>query len=154
VVSDVNDCDTLSSYQNFATSDRAAGAKAALRSPSRAEGETMRSIVTVIVVATFGLLGSAAIAAQRPALCKLVVMGKAYIDGRCDFEVDPDGSFRIFGATYFAYVFVNGNTATASWNRDPKSTHAGAPLGALTRNGACWENATAQICARSLGANK
>ena len=111
----------------------------------------MRSIAAVAVLTICGLLGSAAIAEARQALCKLVVNGKTYIDGRCDFEVlDSDGSFTITGKVHFAYVFVKGNTAEASWNRDPKSFHAEWSLGTLTRKGACWQNATAQICARNL----
>ena len=119
----------------------------------------MRSIVAACVVALCGLTGSAAIAAQRPALCKLVVKGKTYINGRCNFEdFGADGSFAIgvlgddqpipVGGFYFAYVDVHGNTAEAKWNEDPKDLHANAPLGTLIRNGACWENAIAQICAR------
>ena len=119
----------------------------------------MRSIVAACVVALCGLTGSAAIAAQRPALCKLVVKGKTYIDGRCNFEdFGADGSFAIgvlgddqpipVGGFYFAYVDVHGNTAEAKWNEDPRESHANAPLGTLTRHGACWDNAIAQICAR------
>ena len=118
----------------------------------------MRSIVTASVVAICGLMGSAAIAAQRPALCKLVVKGKTYINGRCNFEDFGEGSFAIgvlgddqpipIGGFYFAYVDVHGNTAEAKWNEDPRESHANAPLGTLTRHGACWENAIAQICAR------
>jgi hypothetical protein len=120
--------------------------------------QTMRSIVAASVVAICGLMGSAAIAAQRPALCKLVVKGKTYINGRCNFEDFGEGDFAIGvlrdhqripgGGFYFAYVIdVRGNTAEAKWNEDPKDLHANAPLGTLTRNGACWENAIAQICA-------
>ena len=91
----------------------------------------MRSIVAASVVAICGLTGSAAIAAQRPALCKLVVKGKTYINGLCDFEViDPDGSFTITGKVHFAYVMVKGNAADATWNRDPKSFHAESPRNA------------------------
>ena len=100
------------------------------------------------------LLASAASAAQRPVACKLVVKGKTYLDGVCQFEADKDGSFRIFGKDYFAYVNVFGKTAEASWNADPQSTHAQAPLGKLTRKGACWVSATVQICARSLSPAK
>jgi hypothetical protein len=111
----------------------------------------MRLIAAVAVVTICGLLGSAAFAEQRRALCKLVVDGQTYINGLCDFEViDPDGSFTITGKVHFACVMVKGNSADASWNRDPKSFHAESPLGTLTRTGACWENATAQICARTL----
>jgi len=122
----------------------------------------MRLIVAASVVAICALTGSAAIAAQRPALCKLVVKGKTYINGRCNFEDFGDGSFAIgvlgddqpipAGGFYFAYVDVHGNTAEAKWNEDPTDLHADAPLGTLTRNGACWENAIAQICAWRLAA--
>jgi hypothetical protein len=47
----------------------------------------MRSSLAAGVVALCGLPGSAAIAAQRPALCKPVVKGKTYINGRCNFEL-------------------------------------------------------------------
>jgi hypothetical protein len=112
----------------------------------------MRSVATAAVVAICGLLGSAATAEQRQALCKLVVNGKTYINGRCGFEViDSDGSFIITGKVHFAYVLVKGDAADASWNEDPKATHAHWPLGTLTRRGACWENAAAEICARNFG---
>ena len=55
----------------------------------------MRWIVAASVVAICGLIGSAAIAAQRPALCKLVVKGKTYINGRCNFEDFGEGDFAI-----------------------------------------------------------
>jgi hypothetical protein len=111
----------------------------------------MRLIAAVTVLTICVLLGSSATAEQRRALCKLVVNGKTYINGLCDFEViDPDGSFTIMGKVHFAYVMVKGNAADATWNRHPKSFHAESPLGTLTRTGACWENATAQICARNL----
>ncbi len=110
----------------------------------------MRSIVAIVVVAACGLTGNAAVAAQRHALCKFVVEGKTYISGRCDFDVDPDGSFRISDNAHTVYVDVDGNTADATWNKDPKSFHADSPLGTLARNGACWENAMTQICARAL----
>jgi hypothetical protein len=130
--------------------DGAAGSTPVFRWIARSE----RAVAAVTVVAICGLLGSAAIAEQRQALCKFVVNGKTYINGRCDFEViDRDGSFTITGKVHFAYVMVKGNTADATWNRDPKSFHADSPLGTLTRRGACWENATAQICARNLPAD-
>jgi hypothetical protein len=43
----------------------------------------MRLIVAASVVAICALTGNASIAAQRPALCKLVVKGKTFINGRC-----------------------------------------------------------------------
>ena len=69
-------------------------------------------------------------------------------------EISPSAFFEITneiasGGFYFVYVIdVHGKTAEAKWNEDPRDLHANAPLGTLTRNGACWENAIAQICAR------
>ncbi len=114
----------------------------------------MRSVVAIAVVATCALTSGAAIAAQRQALCKFTVEGKTYLNGPCNFEADPDGSFRIWDNVHTVYVNVDGNTAEASWNKNPKSFHADSPLGTLTRKGACWENATAQICARKLQGHK
>jgi hypothetical protein len=111
---------------------------------------TMRAILAAIALAAC-LPASVTLAASRQVQCKLVVEGKTYINGPCRFEaLGTDGSFTIGGKNYFAYVVIDEGTATASWNADPKSTHAHADLGAVTRNGACWENATAQICARGL----
>lgn len=115
----------------------------------------MKAIVVAMTLAIVcGAPFGAASAAPRPVLCKLVVKGKTYIDGQCNFEADKDGSFRIFGKDYFAYVTVSGKTADASWNADPESMHAQAPLGTLTRKGACWVSATVQICARDLSPEK
>jgi hypothetical protein len=102
----------------------------------------MRSIVAITVAAT-ALPTSAAIAAQRQAQCKFVVEGKTVINGRCNFEADPDGSFRMWDNAHTVYLNVDGNAAEASWNKNPKSFHADSPLGTLTHKGACWENATA-----------
>jgi hypothetical protein len=108
----------------------------------------------VAVAAIAGLFAHAAAAVERPAMCKLVVKGKTYIGGQCLFSVEPDGSFQISSKDYFAQVSVRGKTAEASWNADPKSTHAQARLGTLTRQGACWVNATTEICARNLPPDK
>lgn len=106
-------------------------------------------------VALFNLAALAAFvmlpaASARPADCTLVVKGRTYIKGPCEFKAEKDGSFQISGGDYFAYVNVTGDVAEASWNADPKSTHAQAPLGTLQRKGACWSNAIATICARAL----
>ena len=93
-------------------------------------------------------------AAERPALCKLVVKGKTYIDGQCWFSPRGKGSFQIAANDHFAQVDVDGRAAEAHWNEDSKATHAHSRLGAVTRTGACWVNATTQICARDLPAGK
>jgi hypothetical protein len=114
----------------------------------------MKPIVAMAVAAACILAASAASAAERQALCKFTVEGKTYINSRCHFESDPDGSFRIWDDVHTVYVDVDGNTAEATWNKNPKSFHADSRLGTFTRKGACWENATAKICARSLRAHK
>lgn len=114
----------------------------------------MRSIIAMAVVATCGLAASAATAAERQALCKFTVEGKTYINGRCSFEADPDGSFRMWDNVHTVYLNVDGDKAEATWNKIPGSFHADSPVGTLTRKGACWVNATAEICARSLRAQK
>jgi len=89
----------------------------------------------------------------RPAQCKLVVRGTTIIDGECLFRAQRDGSFQISGRDHFAYVTVTGNSAEGSWNENPQSAHASSPLGTLRRQGACWVNATAQVCATNLSAS-
>lgn len=114
----------------------------------------MRPVVAAVVIATCSLMGNSATAAQRQVLCKFTVEGKTVINGRCNFESDPDGSFRMWDNAHTVYVNVDRNTAEASWNKNPKSFHADSPLGMLTHKGACWENATTQICARNLRTHK
>jgi hypothetical protein len=114
----------------------------------------MRAIAAMAIVAICSLAGSTAIAAQQQAMCKFVVEGKTIISGRCNFESDPDGSLRMWDDVHTVYLNVDGKTAEASWNKNPKSFHADSPLGTFTRKGGCWENASAQICARSLRGRK
>ncbi len=92
---------------------------------------------------------------SRPVDCELTVDGTTYIDGVCQFDADPDGSFRISGDEHFVYVNVTGKgVADASWNADPQSTHAQDPLGTLRRSGACWVGRRARVCARALSAQQ
>lgn len=81
--------------------------------------------------------------------CKLVVKGKTYLNGTCMYDADRDGSFRLFGNKYFVYLNTFGDgTAGASWNGVSQASHAQEPLGeGFKRNGACWSNKTAKVCA-------
>lgn len=108
----------------------------------------MKPTIAIALVAICGLMSSAALAAEKQARCKFTVEGKTYLNGRCNFEADPDGSFRIWDDVHTVYVDVDGNTAQATWNKNPKSFHADSPLGTLTKNGGCWQNAKTQICVR------
>ena len=88
---------------------------------------------------------------SRPADCELTVRGRTYIKGVCQFTPISGGSFQISGDDYFAYVtLLSPGVAEASWNENPASTHAHAPLGRVTRNGSCWVGMGARICARGL----
>ncbi|WP_050526520.1 hypothetical protein [Pseudorhodobacter aquimaris] len=94
----------------------------------------------------------AALPAQaRPAKCLMEVNGKAYIDGACDFEaLDKTGSFKISAPDflYFAYVNVDvPGIAKGYWNEEKGANHAHTPLGTLKRDGACWRNKAAKLCA-------
>lgn len=86
----------------------------------------------------------------KPGRCLLVVDGKSYITGACRIEIDNGGSFQIYDLKkqgYFAYVNVSGNTAEGYWNEARGANHAHSPLGTLTRDGACWKNDRAKVCA-------
>lgn len=104
--------------------------------------------------ATFAFLTVAGTAQAFQGQCVLNVAGRNYLNGACEVEmIDKDGSFTL-GASdkapspYFAYVVVTEpGVAEASWNADPKATHAHASLGILKRRGACWVNEKARICA-------
>lgn len=114
-----------------------------------------RVFVTVTLLLT-ALLATAAHAKDwrksaegREVDCLLQVNGKTYLDGTCMYDADKDGSFRLFGDKYFVYlnVFEKG-VAGASWNANPKSSHAQAPLGEdFTQEGGCWVGKNAKICA-------
>jgi hypothetical protein len=84
--------------------------------------------------------------------CLLEVAGRSFIDGPCEIDLEPDGSFMITAyrageITYFAYVSLDGaNLATGYWNEEIGAGHAHSPLGTLTRSGACWQNSNAKVC--------
>lgn len=101
----------------------------------------------------FGFLALSAFAAwAAPASaetirhCALVVDGKTYIDGPCEFEPIGGGDFQIRQGKYFAYLYV-GKPATGHWNGDPPGNKAHVPLGDLQRREGCWVNAQARVCA-------
>lgn len=92
-------------------------------------------------------------AASSQARCLLEVRQKRYIDGPCPLTLETDGSFTV-GASetqsleYFAIVSLTGkNTADGFWNEEKGANHAHGKLGTLKRNGACWQNAQAKVCA-------
>ena len=91
--------------------------------------------------------------------CVLQVKGVSYIDGSCDVTMEKGGYFEVSsssGRLYFAQIFVESDgSATGSWNgTSPGTTHAHSDLGALVRQGACWVNEQAKICAWRPGTRK
>ena len=101
-----------------------------------------------------GLLLSGGGASAFEGKCLLEVGGTRYLDGPCNIEMSADGSFSIgAGETarskFFAYVNIGPGASEAMgyWNGEEASDHAHADLGALARDGACWVNSTARVCA-------
>jgi hypothetical protein len=94
---------------------------------------------------------AAAGAATSQGKCLLQVNGRTYIRGPCNVSTEggglsigtqPDTSRRPI--TYFAIVQPDGQ---GFWNEERGANHAHTPLGTLTRNGACWFNQKAKVCA-------
>ena len=103
-----------------------------------------------IVIALLLLTSPAALAFKGD--CVLQVKGITYLDGSCEISMEAGGNFQVStrsGRLYFASVFPEGDgTATASWNGTiPGATHAHSDLGTLKRQGACWINEQAKVCA-------
>jgi hypothetical protein len=110
-----------------------------------------RYVLAPLVISSF--LASPALAA--PGRCVLRVEGHTYLNGPCNIDLEPGGDFEIsplreVNPYYFAYVTLTGSplgTAMGSWNGKDAENHAHDDLGTLTRKGACWSNARAEICA-------
>lgn len=96
----------------------------------------------------FALAAGAAHA--KPAQCELTIAGHTYIDGPCDFRsTGEDGSFVITSDNgFFAAANKRGDQMVGYWNGVYKDSHAHDDLGMLDRDGACWVNQTARVCAR------
>lgn len=119
----------------------------------------MRGSALLFVVVLGMIIGSfTSVPAQtKKGKCLLVVDGKTHISGKCrivmDFENDGGGSFEILEirkgrGQYFAQVLVSGRDAAVGyWNGERLATHAHSQLGDLKRDGACWKNERARVCA-------
>ena len=85
--------------------------------------------------------------------CVIQVKQKTYLNGPCEIKVnDNHGSFSVGAgekhrSRYFAYVNMEEDGAHGYWNETPDSSHAHTKLGILKRDGACWKNETARVCA-------
>lgn len=97
-----------------------------------------------------GIALTAGMAHARPVECELTIAGHTYIKDICDFRDigDGDGSFVITSENgFFAYANKVGDQMRGSWNGIHKDSHAHDDLGMLNREGACWVNETARVCA-------
>jgi hypothetical protein len=96
-------------------------------------------------------------ALAEPGRCLIEVDGEPYLLGECNVDWDPDGGATIGGGSskvrspYFALLSIPpgsaGGPALASWNATPGTTHAHTDLGEMKRQGACWMNERAKLCA-------
>lgn len=117
----------------------------------------------ILVIAALAVVAAApAFAEEKTAKCLLQVDGVKYLDGRCEFSADADGSFSIGSLKkadtrigpipeYYAMVNIDApGVASGAWNGEPYASHAHNNFGELRRSErhrACWENQTARVCA-------
>lgn len=113
----------------------------------------MNRLVAAFVICA-ALASAHAHAGTRAAKCLLEIGGTAYINGRCPVMLQADGSFMVGadGETeiegYFAVLNVTGkDVGEGYWNEEPGAGHAQTSLGTMRRDGACWVNKSARICA-------
>ena len=93
-------------------------------------------------------------AQSDPGRCLLQVNGRTYLDSVCNIDGNPaDESFSIgtgehSRSKYFAYVNIEADgTAQGYWNGISAESHAHKELGRLVRQGECWVNDHARVCA-------
>lgn len=79
----------------------------------------------------------------------LVVDGKTYLNGPCPIDIGSGGVATIGGGgRYFGVLIPNGDgSGKGYWNEEPGTNHAHTDLGEMRRNGACWTNDRAILCA-------
>jgi hypothetical protein len=88
--------------------------------------------------------------------CVLDVDGRTYLNSVCNIEmIGTDGSFSIgigeqTRSKYFAVVSVDPDTGVAAgyWNGIEAESHAHTELGNLVKQGDCWVNDRASVCAK------
>ncbi|MEO5805300.1 hypothetical protein [Devosia sp.] len=112
--------------------------------------DTMR---TILIIAAL-LSSTYATSARDITRCLIEVDGTIWADGPCEFDAFEKGyaSFEVVEKAEpqtFAYVYVNQNDEPTNgvWNGGEGAMHAHDPLGELHRQGACWVNERAKVCA-------
>jgi hypothetical protein len=105
-----------------------------------------------LILIACAVVTAPALAFAKTGRCLLEVNRKAYLDGPCEVKIEKGGTFTIgvsdkHPSKYFAYVLMDDDGAHGYWNEEPGATHAHSELGILKRDGACWVNDTARVCA-------
>jgi hypothetical protein len=96
--------------------------------------------------------GASAPATSATIDCFMSVEGKVLIDGPCQYRSMEGGSFQIGNKWHFAQVALSRTGAAQGfWNEEAGANHAHTPLGDLIRNGGCWVNKIARLCAWKPG---
>ncbi len=110
-------------------------------------------ITVLFAIAMSAVLVSVPVQAKT-GKCVLEVKHRKYLNGPCEVRIDEGGSFSIGAADtrarasrYFAYVTISDGEAQGTWNGEDAETHAQEDLGVLKRDGACWVNDNARVCA-------
>ncbi|SFR61640.1 hypothetical protein SAMN04488005_3280 [Yoonia tamlensis] len=104
------------------------------------------------------MLGSAVNA--KTATCLLVVDGEFYMNGTCEFTAETGGDFTATTQSddgqieWSASMFIEDGVGKMAWNGDGQEGQRMTPAGhqhtvehAMKRDGACWANKTALLCA-------
>lgn len=92
-------------------------------------------------------------AAARPADCLVVMEGRSYIDGPCDFTAEAGGDFTVTLGPRSAKVMVDpGSRDGRAFYEDatPASPQSWV-IGDVRRDGACWRNRVGRVCAWEPG---
>ena len=84
--------------------------------------------------------------------CLVVIEGRTYIDGSCEFRSEAGGDFTITSGTRKASVMVDpGSRAGRASFEDTSPRNPQALVWDVTRQGACWVDRSSRICAWSTG---
>lgn len=114
-----------------------------------------KPLLKAVCVVSLASVSISTSASAAPVHCFLEVNNHVYVNGICNFEPGGGGSFSIgtgdkARSRYFAYVNIDANEGVARgyWNGEEGESHAHWELGTLVRQGACWVNDHAKVCAK------
>jgi hypothetical protein len=115
------------------------------------ERPTMTRLLALPLLAGAFLLPQAAEA--RPADCLVVLEGRTYIDGPCEYESFPEGHFIVTLDRRSAKVMVDiGFRVGHALYEDTAPANPEARLiGDVHREGSCWINRVGRVCAWQPG---